>query len=362
MAINDEAYMHRCLDLAMKGAARVHPNPMVGCVIVRKGRIVGEGFHRRFGGAHAEVVALGMAGGKARGATLYVNLEPCAHHGKTPPCVDAILKAGVARVVSATKDPNPLVAGRGFRKLRSAGVMVTNGIMRDEAREMNEMFFSFMEKGLPFVGVKVAQTLDGKIADHRGRSKWITSPQARRHAHLLRSMYGSVLVGASTVRKDNPLLTVRAIRGRDPIRVVVDGRFSVPQKAKMLLNSDSQTIVITSSAALKRRRAKSLLLEKRGVAVLGIEGGANLRPRDILKVLAGVGITSVLIEGGARTIRVFLENGLVNKIHCFIAPRILGGGLTGLEMSSLGLRSAAVLRKRRVMLLGPDLLVEGTLK
>ncbi len=350
--------MRRCLELAMQGAGWVNPNPMVGCVIVKDGSIVGEGYHRRFGGAHAEVEALGKAGRRAKGAILYVNLEPCGHHGKTPPCVEAIVKSGIMRVVSASEDPNPLVAGRGFRKLRSAGIAVTKGVMRDEARELNERFFTFMEKGIPFVGAKIAQTLDGRIADHRGRSKWISSPQSRVHGHMLRSVYDAVLVGATTVRKDDPLLTVRATRGKNPVRIVIDGKFSIPASARMLKNS---AIIITTKASLRKKRGKALLLEKRGVAVLGIEGGRILRPRDVLRVLGGAGISSVLIEGGARTLRQFMEQGAVNKIYCFVAPKILGAGLTGFEMAPLGLRSAVVLMKMKVKTLGPDLLIEGTL-
>lgn len=354
--------MSRCLELAVRGSGWVHPNPLVGCVVVREGRVVGEGYHRRFGGPHAEIVALRKAGKWARGATLYVNLEPCAHHGKTPPCVDAIIKAGIARVVSATEDPNPLVSGRGFRKLRLSSVAVSNGIMRSEARGINERFFTFMERKIPFVGVKVAQTLDGRIADHRGVSRWITSAKARAHGHLLRSFYDAILVGASTVHRDDPLLTVRAVRGRNPIRIVLDGEFSVPVKARMLKNSQSRSIVITSSAALRRNKTKAMRLERRGIDVLGIEGRGPLRAGDILKVIAGLGISSVLVEGGARTIRTFLEEGLVNKMYCFVAPKILGSGLTGLDLSPRRLRSATFLRNTKVVVLGPDLLVEGTLK
>jgi diaminohydroxyphosphoribosylaminopyrimidine deaminase/5-amino-6-(5-phosphoribosylamino)uracil reductase len=298
----------------------------------------------------------------AKGATLYVNLEPCAHQGKTPPCADAIVKAGIAKVVSASEDPNPLVAGRGFRKLRSAGIAVTVGVMRHEAREINERFFGFMERGIPFVGAKVAQTIDGKTADYRGASKWITSVKARAYGHYLRSLYDAVLVGASTVRKDDPLLTVRAVKGRNPVRVVVDGELSVPLTARMLRNSDARSIVLTSGPALRRRRTKALQLEKRGIAVLGIGNRGFIRPADILKVLSGLGISSVLIEGGANTIRPFMESGALDKIHCFIAPKILGGGMTGLDMRPLGIQSAVVLKNPKVTLLGPDLLIEGTLK
>lgn len=362
MAIEEQVYMMRCFELALRGAGWVHPNPMVGCVVVKNGRVVGEGYHSRFGGAHAEIMALKQASRKAKGATLYVNLEPCAHHGKTPPCVDTILKAGIRRVVCASKDPNPVVSGRGFRKLRRGGVAVSRGILRNEARELNERFFTYMETGIPFVGLKVAQTLDGRIADQRGTSKWITGPAARAYGHGLRSVYDAVLVGAGTVRSDDPLLTVRAIKGRNPIRVVLDGAFSMAPGARLFRNSGAQSLVLTSSAALKRKKRKAAALEKRGVAVFGIEGRAVLAPSAILGLLGDLGISSVLIEGGANTIRPFLESGSVNKIHCFIAPKILGEGTTGLSIRSKGLKAARILNDVKVSRVGPDLLLEGTLK
>ena len=362
MAIEDQVYMMRCFELALHGAGWVHPNPMVGCVIVRNGLVVGEGYHGRFGGAHAEIMALKKAGKKAKGATLYVNLEPCAHHGKTPPCVDAILKAGIRQVVSAAEDPNPVVSGRGFRKLRRGGVIVSRGTLRAEARELNERFFTYMETGIPFVALKVAQTLDGRIADQRGASKWITDPAARAYGHGLRSVYDAVLVGAGTVRSDNPLLTVRAIKGRNPIRVVLDGGFSVPTDARLFRNSGAQTVVLTSSVALKRKRKKAVALERRGVAVIGIEGRSTLAPSSVLRVLGDFVNSSVLIEGGAKTIRPFLESGSVNKIHCFIAPKILGDGVTGLNIRSKGVKGARILNDVKITAVGPDLLLEGTLK
>ena len=204
MGTTDRKFITRCFDLALKGKGTVSPNPMVGCVIVKNGRIVGEGYHRRFGGAHAEVEALKRAGLKAHRAALYVNLEPCSHHGKTPPCVDAIIRSGIKRVVTSCIDPNRLVAGKGIRALRQAGISVRVGILAEEAEALNEKYFYFMRKKVPFVGLKIAQTLDGRSADARGQSKWITSPAARAAGHSIRSEYDAILVGAGTVRKDNP--------------------------------------------------------------------------------------------------------------------------------------------------------------
>ena len=212
--LNERVLMQRCLEIARNGAGKVSPNPMVGCVIFRHGKIVGEGFHQQFGGPHAEIIALLHAGKNARGATLFVNLEPCAHFGKTPPCADAIVQSGISKVVIASKDPNPLVSGKGIRRLREVGIRVELGILRKEAELLNEKFFKCMTTGLPFVGIKLAQTLDGRIADAAGKSKWLTSEVTRKEVHRLRSEYDAVMVGASTVLKDDPELTVPTCEGK----------------------------------------------------------------------------------------------------------------------------------------------------
>ncbi|HEX9614261.1 MAG TPA: bifunctional diaminohydroxyphosphoribosylaminopyrimidine deaminase/5-amino-6-(5-phosphoribosylamino)uracil reductase RibD [Bacteroidota bacterium] len=330
-------YLQRCMELAQRGRAWVSPNPMVGSVIVKKGRIVGEGHHRRFGDSHAEFNAIVQAGGRARGATLYVNLEPCAHHGKTPPCTKAIIRAGISHVVASTKDPNPLVGGKGFRELRKAGVKVTLGVMKQEARRLNEKFFAAMETRRPFVGVKLAQTLDGRIADFRGRSKWISSPESRKYTHGLRTEYGAVMVGAQTVKLDNPELTARLTQGRNPIRIVIDGRLQISPARKICTTTKAPTIVLTTSSSLKKQYKRALALERKGVQVIGIESPAPLSPKSVLKVLFDLGIVSVLIEGGSRTIRPFLEHRLVRKVHCFVAPAILGSGTVGFSFGRLPL-------------------------
>jgi diaminohydroxyphosphoribosylaminopyrimidine deaminase/5-amino-6-(5-phosphoribosylamino)uracil reductase len=356
----DASCMRRCLALAEKGLGLVSPNPMVGCVIVRNGKTIAEGYHRRFGGSHAEVITLRKAGKKARGATLYVNLEPCTHFGKTPPCVDAIIASGIKTVVAAVNDPNPFVLGAGVRQLRKAGVRVRIGIMKKEAEILNEKFFTFMKTGLPFVAVKVAQTLDGKIADSRGRSKWITGERSRIEAHRLRSKYDAVLVGASTIRKDNPRLSVRYVRGVNPVRVVVDGRLSIPATAHVANAKTIPTIILTSSLAMKKQPGKVRRLSRQRVIILPVQNSGRLRPANMLKTLGRMGISSVLVEGGSTTVGIFIESGLVQKVYCFVAPKILGGGLSSWVFDrARSLRHSLQIMNPVVKQLGSDVLLEG---
>lgn len=324
---NDTIFMRRCLELAQQGAGSVSPNPLVGCVLVRTGKVVGEGYHQKFGGPHAEVYALLHAGKNARGATLYVNLEPCTHFGKTPPCTDAIIYSGIARVVVAVKDPNPLISGKGFRCLREAGLQVDVGILRKEAELLNEKFFKFMKSRLPFVGVKLAQTLDGRIADVKGNSKWITSDSARKATHRLRSEYDAVLVGARTVQRDNPGLTVRSVKGRNPVRIVVDGRLSLSTTLKIFQTTQAPTWLMSSIRAIETKRQKVQKLSSLGVRVFGVSSSLSLPYRDILRILSSEGISSILVEGGSETIAGFIEESLADKLYVFIAPKILGNGL-----------------------------------
>lgn len=360
MRSDDEKYIERCLELARQGRGRVSPNPLVGCVLVRDGRVIAEGYHQRFGGPHAEVVALRKAGDSARGATLYVNLEPCSHHGKTPPCTEAIIAAGVKRVVASIKDPNPFIAGSGFTTLRKAGIQVRVGVLRNEAAALNEKFVTFMKTGFPFVGVKVAQTLDGKIADTSGHSKWITGDEARTYVHQLRTEYDAILVGAGTVQRDNPELTVRRVQGRNPLRVVLDGRLSVKASAKVFNTRKAGTVVLTSALAMKKYPRKVGQLTMQGVDVLSVERGTDLHPEGVLAILGEMNISSVLLEGGARTISRFLEENLIHKVHCFIAPKILGVGLDGWMLQrGRRLDRAIQLKKIKLKMVGEDLLLEG---
>ncbi|MCX7983762.1 MAG: bifunctional diaminohydroxyphosphoribosylaminopyrimidine deaminase/5-amino-6-(5-phosphoribosylamino)uracil reductase RibD [Bacteroidetes bacterium] len=363
MALSTEIhkrYMERCLELAKRGSGTVHPNPMVGCVIVKNKRVVGEGYHARYGGPHAEVNALARAGVKARGATVYVNLEPCAHYGKTPPCAEALVSAGVHHVVIATRDPNPLVNGKGLEVLRRAGVKVTVGVLEDEARKLNEKFFFAMERGLPYVALKIAQTIDGMLVDAYGRSQWITCEEARREAHRLRSIYDAILVGARTVAIDDPQLTVRLVYGRNPTRVILDGGLSVPEKAKVLDIASARTIIITSGKALEVKRRKALRLERRGVEVYGVGATKQVPLKSVLQLLGSLGVTSLLVEGGPATHALFLKENYVQKVYCVIAPLVLGGG-KGIQFHPpLPLAKSRKLLITAVRQLGSDVLLEAS--
>lgn len=335
---------------------------MVGCVVVKNRRIVGEGYHKQFGGWHAEVYALRKAGKQAKGSTLFVNLEPCSHYGKTPPCVEAIIAAGVKRVVVATLDPNPLVSGKGIRALRRSGIDVFVGAGKEEAGRLNEKFITFMKTGRPFVGVKIAQSLDARIADSFGHSKWITSKASRAYGHFLRSTYDAVLVGAQTVVRDNPNLTVRHVNGRNPLRVVLDGRLVTNPKFKIFNTRVAPTLLVTSMKASREKSTLISYLMKKGVQVITLKRTGQFKPRSVLRLLGKLGISSVLIEGGAKTVSEFLEERLVQKVHCFTAPKFLGGGLHSFSKSgSVRLSEAISLGNVELKQFGSDILIEGVI-
>ena len=318
---NDERFMEIALDLARKGEGAVNPNPITGAVVVKNGVIIGRGYHKAFGGPHAEVFALEEAGENAHGATLYVTLEPCCHHGKTPPCTRLIVDAGIKRAVIACRDPNPLVNGQGIGHLHEAGIEVTEGVLEEEAKRLNEIFFKFITTHLPFVQLKLAMSLDGKIATRTGDSKWITGEASRREAHRLRRKFAAVLVGLKTVIVDDPRLTVRHVLGKDPIRVVLDGQGKIAVEATLLRDA-GRTIIATT--AMSRDKEQALL--DLGVEVWRLpadQGQVDLK--SLLKRLGEEGIDSVLVEGGGETAASFLSARLVDKVSLFIAPIIIGG-------------------------------------
>lgn len=358
----DKQFMERCLVLAGQGRGQVSPNPMVGCVIVKNGRIVGEGYHKAFGGPHAEIYALKKAGDNTKNATLYVNLEPCSHFGKTPPCAGAIIKAGIKKVIVASQDPNPLVAGKGLQKLRKASIDVQVGLFRDEAERLNEKFYTFMKTRFPFVGIKIAQTLDGRIADSFGRSKWITSEEARKEAHRIRSEYDAILVGANTVLNDNPELTVRTVPGRNPVRIVLDGRMRIHPKSKIFNTRNAKTILLTSTQALQKKKRVAALVAKKGVQIVAVGRTAEINPNTVLLILGSFGISSLLIEGGSATISGFLKHKSVNHIHCFVAPKILGDGLSSISLGVSVVTKSIQIMKPSVKVVGSDFLLEGSIK
>nr|WP_308936465.1 bifunctional diaminohydroxyphosphoribosylaminopyrimidine deaminase/5-amino-6-(5-phosphoribosylamino)uracil reductase RibD [Geobacter sp. SVR] len=336
----DSRYMQRALKLARKGVGRTAPNPAVGCVIVKDGVIVGEGWHRKAGGPHAEVHALEMAGRAARGADVYVTLEPCCHTGKTPPCSDALIAAGVRRVVAAMGDPNPQVNGGGLRALAHAGIETACGMLEAEARALNPAFIKQVTTGLPYVIYKCAMTLDGKIASAAGDSRWISCEESRRTVHRLRSRCDAVMVGVDTVIADDPQLTVRHVRGRSPLRVIVDSTLRTPESARVLSGPLGKGTILatTESNNIIHRR-----YEKSGAAILVCEGhDGKVDLKDMLRRLGQQGIQSLLLEGGSRLAGAALEQGLIDECLFFYAPKVVGSdgfspfaltGITGMAQA-----------------------------
>jgi diaminohydroxyphosphoribosylaminopyrimidine deaminase/5-amino-6-(5-phosphoribosylamino)uracil reductase len=320
----DERLMRRALALAARGLGETNPNPAVGCVVARGGRVVGEGFHARAGGPHAEVVALGEAGARARGATLYVTLEPCAHHGRTPPCAPLVRESGVARVVAAVGDPSPRVAGRGFALLRRAGIAIDTGLLAGEAARLNERFLAWARRGRPFVLLKAALTLDGRIATASGRSKWITDREQRNQARWLRRLHDAVLVGIGTVLTDDPLLLPSPRTRRPFLRVVLDSRLRLPETSRLARTASPRTPVLLVTCAPDESRRG--LLEAEGVAVVqvaGEEGRVSLA--SALGALASRGVASLMVEGGSEVLGSFLAARLADQVALFRAPLLLGG-------------------------------------
>ncbi len=359
----DEKRMSECLRLAVLGRGYVSPNPLVGAVLVKRGRIVARGYHEFFGGPHAEVNCLSHWKGSLRGTTLYVNLEPCAHQGKTPPCTELIIRRGIRRVVVGMVDPNPLVRGSGIRKLRQSGVEVTVGVLEEECRGINRMFIRHVTARRPYVHLKIAQSADGRIAGPPGGDRWITSLPSRRLVHEWRGTHDAVLVGARTVKADDPDLTVRLSEGRDPDVVILDGRLRVPESSKVFRNVSSRRVLIaTSMEALMNSEAKAARLTARGVTVLPFTGhGGRLVVGDVLKGLYAHRIGSLLVEGGADVFSQFIEEGLFDELSVFVAPKHLGSGLRPLTPE---VRPAARGRSLRINRItsnesGDDLLVQA---
>jgi diaminohydroxyphosphoribosylaminopyrimidine deaminase/5-amino-6-(5-phosphoribosylamino)uracil reductase len=327
--MHDEHWMQRCLDLAGRGAGATSPNPLVGSVIVKNGKKLSEGYHRQYGGPHAEINAIELVKDKntLKGATIYVNLEPCCHHGNTPPCVDEILRYGFSRVVIGGIDPNPLVNGKSISLLRKHGVRCDIGILNTESERINEKYRKYISTDLPFVALKAAQTHDGFIARLDGSSKWITNALSRHFVHTLRSEYDAVMVGAGTVAIDDPRLTVRSAAGRNPIRVIIDGHLSIAESRKVF-SSDAATIVYMAAENAVRKQRKIMRLENKGVAVVTLPSkNGRVHPRRIIHDLAKHKISSVLIEGGQSLFAEFLDAGFVDKMYLFSARKRFKSGL-----------------------------------
>lgn len=358
----DEKYMRMALRLAEKARGRTSPNPMVGAIVVRDGKVVGRGWHRKAGSPHAEAIALKKAGAAAQGATLYVTLEPCSHVDKrTPPCTPLVIQGGIKRAVVAMIDPNPKVSGGGLKALRSAGIEAVTGVLEAEAKKLNEAFIKHVTTGAPFVTLKIAQTLDGKIATARGESQWITGEKAREEGHRLRDSNDAILVGINTVLKDDPSLTTRIAGGRDPLRVIVDSKLRIPKNANVLTRkSPARTIVATLAGSPKGRITK---LQAAGAEVLVVKGDkGRVDLRDLMKKLGKMDVTSLLIEGGAEINASALRSGIVDKVVMFIAPMLMTGkdALSSLGGASpLRLAEAIKIHDVTVHFAGQDMMVEG---
>lgn len=352
--------MRLAFRLAAKAQGATRPNPMVGALVVRGGRIVGRGFHRGAGRPHAEVIALQQAGGSARGATLYVSLEPCAHFGRTPPCTHAILNSGIRRVVVAMRDPNPKIRGRGLKQLWAQGIRTTVGVLKEEAKRLNRIFVTWMTRRRPFVAVKAAQSLDGKIATRTGESRWISGPQARGWVHRLRSQVDAILVGVETLLKDDPRLTVRrGGRSGSPVKVILDSRLRTPPSAR-IFSSHTPVIIATTKRASSEREKR---LHRAGAEIIRFPAqGGRVPLKTLLRELARREISHLLIEGGGQVIASAFEARAVDEMHCIIAAKVLGGERSPTAVEGVGvasLKRAIPVRNITVKRLGSDLLVTG---
>lgn len=350
-----EAFLKIALELAKRGRGQTSPNPMVGAVIVKNGQIVGQGYHRRAGSPHAEVMAIKEARGLAKGATLFVNLEPCCHYGRTDPCTDAIISAGISRAIFCMKDPNPKVNGKGASILRRAGITVDMGILKNEAMRLNEAYIKFIETGLPFVILKTAQSLDGRIATASGDSRWISCPASREFAHSLRASADAVAVGAGAVRADDPQLTVRLVKGKNPYRIIISRHPDFPPRINLFArNGDAKTILATSTTSLKKIEVKNLIFwhikkNKDGLSLL-----------DFLRKAGAFGIQTLLVEGGGRLATSFLSQGLVDRLYLVIAPMIIGKGTEAVgELNIRKLIKAIRFDSPGFMPCGDDILFSG---
>ena len=317
----DKKYMKLVFKLALKGVGKVNPNPLVGAIVVKNDHIVGEGYHESYGEAHAEVNALNMAGKNSENSTIYVNLEPCSHFGKTPPCVDKIIAMGVKKCVVSVLDPNPLVSGKGIEKLKNAGIEVRVGILENEGQELNRVFFHYITTGLPYVFLKCAITLDGKIATRTFDSKWITNESARKKVMTLRNRYSGIMIGINTLLQDDPSLNSREENARDPYRIIVDPELKILLDSKILKFNDKKNIIVTSLS--NENSPKYMELLKLGVQFILLKN-KNFLIKDILEELGKLKIDSLILEGGSNLISRVVEEGHINGGEIFIAPKILG--------------------------------------
>ena len=361
--MDDNEYMRLALQLAEKGCGWTAPNPMVGAVIVKDGRIIGQGWHEKYGQPHAERNALAACTESPKGATMYVTLEPCCHHGKQPPCVDAILEAGIHRVVIGSADPNPLVCGKGVQILQTNGVKVTENVLREECDQINQVFFHYIKTKRPFVVMKYAMTMDGKIATYTGASKWVTGEAARNHVHQQRNRYTAIMAGVGTVLADDPLLTCRIDGGKNPIRIICDSRLRTPPMAKVITTAEQVPTIIATCCS---DREKQTVYEEAGCRILLTnEKNGHVDLEDLMEKLGQDGIDSILLEGGGTLHWAALESGIVQKVQAYIAPKIFGGKIAKTPVEGTGVPDPAdgfLLRNSTITRLGEDFLIESEVR
>lgn len=363
-----EEYMRRALELARKGEGHTSPNPMVGCVVVKDGRIISEGYHEKYGEFHAERNALTRCTEDAAGADLYVTLEPCCHQGKTPPCTDIIIEKKIARVFVGSMDSNPLVAGKGVQILRDHGIYVETGILDAECRKLNEVFYHYIATKTPFVVMKYAMTLDGKIACATGDSKWVTGEIARTQVHRMRGRYRGIMVGIGTVLADDPMLNCRVEGGVDPVRIICDSNLRIPTESQIVKTaSDIETIVACSQEALEseRKQEKIRRLKEAGIQIIGTEGAHGVNLVELMKKLGGQNIDSILLEGGGTLNASALEDGIVNKVYAYIAGKLIGGMDARSPVEGMGIdrmADAITLQNVEIEKLGDDFCIVGYVK
>ena len=361
--MNDLEHMRLAIDLARRGAGWTSPNPMVGAVIVKNGKIIGEGYHKKYGELHAERNAFASLTESACGGTLYVTLEPCCHHGKQPPCTEAIIEHGISRVVIGSRDPNPLVSGKGAAILRRNGITVEEDFLKEECDALNPVFFHYITTGLPYVVMKYAMTLDGKIATQTGASKWITGETARRHVHQLRGNYSAILVGIGTVISDDPLLNCRIDGAHQPVRVIADSHLRISLDSRIVKTAGEYRTIVTCA---ETNPDKEAALRAMGVEVLHMSnksGKVNLSA--LMEYLGREKIDSVLIEGGGQLHEAALRDGIVNHVHAYIAPKLFGGAAAKTPVEGLGVNlpdEAALLCNLKITQLGEDILLEYDIK
>lgn len=363
-----EEYMRRALELARKGEGHTSPNPMVGCVVVKDGRIISEGYHEKYGEFHAERNALTRCTEDTAGADLYVTLEPCCHQGKTPPCTDIIIEKKIARVFVGSMDSNPLVAGKGVQILRDHGIYVETGILDAECRKLNEVFYHYIATKTPFVVMKYAMTLDGKIACATGDSKWVTGEIARTQVHRMRGRYRGIMVGIGTVLADDPMLNCRVEGGVDPVRIICDSNLHIPTESQIVKTAlDIETIVACSQEALEseRKQEKIRRLKEAGIQIIGTEGAHGVNLVELMKKLGGQNIDSILLEGGGTLNASALEDGIVNKVYAYIAGKLIGGMDARSPVEGMGIdrmADAITLQNMEIEKLGDDFCIVGYVK